>query len=258
MNKIKLEFPSGSLKTTARVTVLLPKKRPSPFDTGREGRRLFPTLTLLHGAMEDEEGWLRYTDIARLTDELGLAVVMPYGGNSFYLDDPEEGTGYHTFVTEELPEYLTGTLPLSDRREDTFVGGYSMGGYGAVYAALTRPERYAAAFSMSGCLDIAAASGFIRACGGALPHFLREPRALRQSAWDLNTLAAAGSPEAMPELILTCGEQDYFLPASKTFYRTASDAYLAVRLSLSPGGHDWDYWSLALPGCVREVMSCRK
>lgn len=257
MNKIKLEFPSGSLKTTARVAVLLPKRRPSPFDGG-EDAGLFPTLYLLHGAMEDEEGWLHYTDISRLTDELGLATVMPYGGNSFYLDDPEEGTGYHTFVTDELPEYLTGILPLSHKREDTFIGGYSMGGYGAVYAALTRPERYAAAFSLSGCLDIAAASGFIRACGGALPHFLRDTRALRGSEWDLGSLAEARHTERAPRLILACGEQDYFLPASKNFYKIASDAGLAVELSVSPGGHDWDYWSFVLPGCIRRLMSGRE
>jgi S-formylglutathione hydrolase FrmB len=44
---------------------------------------------------------------------------------------------------------------ISARREDTFIAGFSMGGYGALRCALTYPEHYAAAASFCGALDIA-------------------------------------------------------------------------------------------------------
>ena len=43
---------------------------------------------------------------------------------------------------------------VSQRPEDTYVAGLSMGGYGAMKLALTHPERYAAAASLSGALDL--------------------------------------------------------------------------------------------------------
>ncbi len=65
------------------------------------------------------------------------------------------GPKYATFFREELLEVARGFFPLSDRRQDNFIAGLSMGGYGALYLALSQPERYAAAASLSGAVDVA-------------------------------------------------------------------------------------------------------
>lgn len=80
---------------------------------------------------------------------------MPDGENGFYTD-MKYGKKHYTFVSEELVNYTRKVFRLSRRRERTFVAGLSMGGYGAFRLALTKPEQYSAAASLSGCLDIIA------------------------------------------------------------------------------------------------------
>ena len=69
---------------------------------------------------------------------LGLAVVMPQVQRSFYADEAH-GARYLTFLSEELPEVVQSFFRVSRRREDTFVAGLSMGGYGALKWALRQP-----------------------------------------------------------------------------------------------------------------------
>jgi carboxylesterase len=86
-----------------------------------------PVLYLLHGMSDDDTIWLRRTSIERYAAPLGLAVVMPQVHRSFYTDQAYGGR-YWTFLTEELPELVGSLFRVSDRREDTFVAGLSMGG----------------------------------------------------------------------------------------------------------------------------------
>ncbi len=92
-------------------------------------------LYLLHGLSQDASAWQRYSSFETLADAYGLVVVMPSAGRSFYIDQPN-GQRYFTYLTEELPQYLADVFGLAPRREDTFIAGSSMGGYGAFKAAL--------------------------------------------------------------------------------------------------------------------------
>src|SRR5213080_4930690 len=140
------------------MTVLLPQRTTTQIGMAGGGSdEPPPVLYLLHGLSDDDTIWLRRTSIERYVAPLGLAVVMPQVHRSFYTDQASGGN-YWTFLSEELPE-LVGTLfRVSQRREDTFVAGLSMGGYGAVKWALRQPDRFAAAASLSGGLDVAALS----------------------------------------------------------------------------------------------------
>jgi len=255
VNRITCDFPSDSLKTLSRVIVLLPKNRPSPFDMGTAPvYKEYPTLYLLHGAFEDAQQWLWHTELTDLVDSLGMAVVLPNGHNSFYLDD-DGGMRYHAYITEELPSYLRTILPLSPKREENFIGGFSMGGYGAVYAALKKPEQYGKVFSMSGSLDICMSSGFTKTCGGVLPTCLRNRKALRGSEYDLVTMVDGAAADRIPPMLLTCGEQDYFLRATKAFYEKAHRNGLPVSLQIGQGDHNWVYWRECLPQCLRWLLT---
>ena len=67
---------------------------------------------------------------------------MASAGNYFY-QDMYRGSAYRTFFTEELPMFITSVFPVSKKREDTYIAGFSMGGYGAWYLALSAPHLYA-------------------------------------------------------------------------------------------------------------------
>src|SRR4051812_38198208 len=122
-------------------------------NAGECSRQNFPALWLLHGLSDDHTIWLRRTSIESYAAAKGLAVVMPAAGRSFY-QDMVGGARYWTFLTEELPVLCRRWFPLSSAREDNFVAGLSMGGYGALRMALAKPDRYAAAASLSGALDL--------------------------------------------------------------------------------------------------------
>ena len=129
-----------------------------------------PVLYLLHGLSDDDTIWSRRTSIERYVAPLGIAVVMPQVHQSFYSDEVH-GLPFWTFLTEELPALVHGFFRTSTRREDTFVAGLSMGGYGAMKWALREPHRFAAAASLSGALALSHPSdradpAFSRRCSG--------------------------------------------------------------------------------------------
>ena len=155
MVHLRCDFFSEALSLSTSMTVLLPQRTTTQI--GMEGRTTDgapPVLYLLHGLSDDDTIWLRRTSIERYAAPLGLAVVMPQVHRSFYADQAYGGR-YWTFLTEELPELVGSLFRVSDRREDTFVAGLSMGGYGALKWALRQPERFAAAACLSGAVDIA-------------------------------------------------------------------------------------------------------
>ena len=72
-------------------------------------------------------------DLAQLrsfSEEYGIATVTFDGDNSFYVDRPM--CCYSTLV-KEIVDVTRKMFPLSDKREDTFISGTSMGGFGAFY-----------------------------------------------------------------------------------------------------------------------------
>src|SRR5512134_2529005 len=147
----EVRFFSETLGLMSTMHVLLPQRTMA--DTQRKRTPKFRTLYLLHGHSDDHTAWQRWTSIERYAEEVNLAVVMPAVHLSFY-NDMAHGGKYWQFISEEVPTLVRESFSLSSRREDNFVAGLSMGGYGAFKLALTYPERFAAAASLSGALDI--------------------------------------------------------------------------------------------------------
>lgn len=131
MAHLRCEFFSESMGLSTSMTVILPQQTTGQIGmTGQVGDDPPPVLYLLHGLSDDDTIWLRRTSIERYVADRGLAVVMPAVHRSFYTDEVYGGK-FWTFVSEELPALVSEFFRVSDRREDTFVAGLSMGGYGA-------------------------------------------------------------------------------------------------------------------------------
>src|SRR5262245_28455065 len=152
MARMRCDFFAESLELDTSMTVLLPQYTQAR--GGHPRAAAPPVLYLLHGLSDDDTKWLRFSSIERYAEALGLAVVMPQVQRSFYLDEAY-GNRYWTFLSEELPAVVDSFFKISTQPEDTFVAGLSMGGYGALKWALRQPERFAAAASLSGALDLA-------------------------------------------------------------------------------------------------------
>ena len=133
---IKLNYLSKALLRTVDVTVVLPTDTLDMDTMTYNQKKEYKTLYLLHGIFGDQNDWLYGTRIQRFASERGLCVVMPSGENMFYVDQENTHNLYSQFIGEELVEMTRATFPLSHRKEDTFIAGLSMGGYGAIVNGL--------------------------------------------------------------------------------------------------------------------------
>jgi putative tributyrin esterase len=237
MALIHCDFYSEVLGTSSAMTVILP-----PAVHSKRSAKPHPTLWLLHGLMDDHTTWVRQTSLERYVEGLGLAVVMPSAGRSFYAD-MARGYRYWTFVSEELPRLARAMFPLSAARQDNFVAGLSMGGYGAFKLALRCPDRFAAAASLSGSLDMTHHEGGPVALAELETIFGPLAR-LAGSDNDLLALAKkmGRSRGQRPALYQWCGTEDYLYEDNLRFRNTAKRAGLDLTYEEGPGTHEWACW----------------
>lgn len=246
---LDFHFFSETLGLTCAAHVLIPQPTARQIGmTGGARRQKYPTLYLLHGLSDDHTTWMRRTSIERYAAERNIAVVMPAVARSFY-QDMASGPKYWTFVSEELPALCEQFFPLAGGREDRFVAGLSMGGYGALRLALARPEKFAGAASLSGALDLARR---LREAGrdGALVDraeyisiFGPDLRGAGTDA-DLFHLAEkiAASTGPRPALFLACGTEDRLVEEQRAFRQHLETLGIPATCEESPGDHEWGYW----------------
>jgi S-formylglutathione hydrolase FrmB len=242
MALISCNFYSDVLELGTSMSVILPERAESQIGTETTTRSgPPPVLYLLHGLSDDDTMWLRATSIDRYATALGLAVVMPQVHRSFYTDLPHQGGRYWTFLSQELPQVVGDFFNVSDRREDTFVAGLSMGGYGALKWALTHPERFAAAASLSGAVDLQR----LIDSGDREPLFenVLGDRTLGDVGGDLFAAIDGVDAASAPRLYVACGTEDVRLvDGNRRLASYAGDRGLDVTTSFTPGDHEWGYW----------------
>ena len=230
----QIEFFSFSLGKAVMVNAFIP-----------QGRDHYKTLLLLHGLSDDHSAWQRYTRMENYAEGAGLAVIMPNVDRSFYVNTAA-GDRYFDFVANELPETMcTFFRGMTKERSDNFVAGLSMGGYGAFKTALTYPDRYAAACSLSGALDIPflykdlklADKKYFENIFGAFEEF-------EGSENDLFALLEKRAADGvkLPKLFMTCGSSDAILPCSRSFYAKARALSVDVVYKEAEGTHNWTFW----------------
>lgn len=152
---IQFHFFSEALGMQSEAYVIIPQRstRGQIGITSNGNKEKYKCLYLLHGLSDDHTIWMRRTSIERYAEEHGIAVVMPCGHRSFYTN-MSCGLNYYDYVARELPALICEFFNISDKREDNFVAGLSMGGYGALKIALREPERFSAAIALSPVTDI--------------------------------------------------------------------------------------------------------
>jgi len=240
MPLIHCDFFSQSLVLASSIDVIVPLPR----QDGPRARH--PVLYLLHGYSDDHTIWQRRTSIERYVEETNLVVVMPAVHRSFYTD-MASGFKYWTYVSEELPYVVRSLFHVSESREDTFVAGLSMGGYGAFKLALTYPERYSFAASLSGALDMAnriTAKDQPEEWRKEMQGIFGDLSQFKNSAHDVMHLARklAKSKQPQPRLYQYCGTEDFLYKANVKFHQQAQKLGLDLVYEEGPGDHRWQYW----------------
>ena len=206
---IHMNFRSDCISRSVYPVVFLPD-----MNGWRDVEPPYPTLYFLPGYSGGGLETAMFTNFLLFSMRFGVAVVLADGENSFYTDDEQRGAMFSRYAGEELVEVTRSVLPLSRRREDTYLGGISMGGYGALINGL----RFSKTFSRIAMLS--PALGFKREDGEPVPDCPSPKGELmavfgtwdeyRQSYRDYLYAAekAAGVPETMPAMFMACGRQD--------------------------------------------------
>lgn len=235
MALIQVHYRSEALQRTVPLQVILPVESPT-------APQKFKTLYLLHGLHGSCVDWVANTRIRRWAEAKNLAVVMPSGDNSFYVDRPASGNCYGEFIGRELVEVTRRMFPLSDKREDTFIGGLSMGGFGALRNGLKYRGNFGAIVSLSGAVDVLhmpmspAETAFGEALFGPAQESIvsdKNPRVL---------IKRLKGRSELPRVYLCCGTEDPLLEQSRKARELLEDAGFDVTYEEGPGRHDWDFW----------------
>lgn len=233
---------SAVLGKGCNINVFVPQRYEADGTTPGK-RREYKVLYLLHGLSDDYSSWLRRTSIERYLDDLDVVVIMPDADRSFYTD-MKQGPRYWSFISEELPAIVQQLFPVSSRREDTFVAGFSMGGYGALKLALSHPERFAGCGAMSSVTDIAAKFSDPNYRPWNFEGIFGTPEELIPCGNDLfDLLKKASSAPEKPAVIQICGTEDY-LWKDNCKLKEAFEAvdYPRYVFESHPGVHAWDFW----------------
>lgn len=252
-------FFSETLGLRCAMNVILPQ-RPLK-DAQRGANPKYRALYLLHGYSDDHTAWQRWTSIERYAEQYNLAVIMPAVNLSFYADMAHGGK-YWQFISEEVPALARDLFPLSPDRADNFVAGLSMGGYGAFKLALTHPQRFAAAASLSGAVDI----NDVVTPNPADPNSEAWLAQMRNIFGDLskvpggsNDLFALAEKTARgntrPKLYQCCGTEDFLYAGNLRFREHIRKLPLDLTYEEGPGEHNWVYWDAMIQKVLAWMLS---
>ena len=245
----RMEFHAQSIMQHTNFAYVLPNdvemaevREPRHYD------RPAKSLILLHGLTGTDTDWLFGGVAQEMAIQYNLAVFMPTAGNSFYLDRGYQGGNWGTYVGEEFPDYVRKVFGCCGKREDTFIGGLSMGGYGALHTALNYPERFSAAIALSPALRIRAIADGKEE--GVMPRAMirdvfGDPDKLadseRNPEWQYKKLKAEG--KEIPSIYLAIGTEDSLYPPNQEFRRFLTEQGADFRYEDGPGGHNWTFWN---------------
>ncbi len=227
MAKFSVNMISYVLRRTVDLTVVIPTvtipeslARAQGEEISHQVKDKYPVLYLLHGYGNNHATWQGYARIELFAEERQIAVVMLSAENKFYLDHGGDDN-YFEFIEEELPEFITNMFPISTRKEDTYIAGLSMGGFGALVHGLSHPEKYQAIGSFSGAMKMDGAS---------------------IQPIDLLTQI---KKEDVPALYIACGEDDFIYESNKEIIALLDKREIPYTWDSVPNyKHEWRFWDL--------------
>lgn len=236
-------FYSESLRKCVSVNVIVPQNSKSNIGVQnlQSDKKLFPVIYLLHGLSDDHSIWMRRTSIELFASAYECIIVMPDGGRSFYRN-MASGALYKDFITKDLPDFIESTFPAERNRENRFICGLSMGGYGALAIGLEMPDRYAKIAAFSSVADIQYFSKNLSPV--EKKSIFGECENLCGTENDLFKLAEKTvKSELRPDIFLACGTEDFLYDCNIRFRNHLNSIGYSHKYIETPGVHNWVFWN---------------
>ena len=251
---MQLHFYSNALGMETEVEVVLPQKNMIG-EIGMEsfsGTSTYKCLYLLHGLSDDQTIWMRRTSIERYAARYGICVIMPFGGRSFYLNQ-KNGEKYYDYIAKELPARMHEFLGCSMKREDRFIAGLSMGGYGALKVALKECGKYCAAAGLSSVADIKTEmfKEHIENVIGAENYLSKE-----EDLFEL--IKEKEHEENKPRLYMWCGTEDFLYQDNVKLKNYIQQFDYNYTYCESSGVHAWEYWDKQIQNVLEWMFAVKE
>lgn len=234
------------------------------------GRQRYAAAYLMHGRGDDWDAWTRIAP--QLDRMIGAGVVPPVilvmpdapwsDGGSWYVDSAFTGTPpgrpVRTALTEDLVRHVDAAFRTRADRAHRVVGGYSMGGAGALEHLLARPDLFSGGLVLSPALydPLPPADSSAREFGaygeGDVP-FVDAVYAQHTAA----TLLAGYDASLPVRLFLAVGDDEWPNPLPEDALHDLDQETALIhnrakrvegvssQLRVLDGGHDWPVWEPA-------------
>lgn len=247
MALVKVDFFSKSLMRTVTIQAIVPVDK--FIDEKPKEKKPYKTLYLLHGIFGNDTDWVSGTRIQRWAQAHDLAVIMPAGENKFYVDNERTHEYYSQFIGEELVNFTRDLFPLSTKREDTFIAGLSMGGYGAITNGLKYHQTFGHIAGLSSALMI---EEHVKAVDGDDIPYINKRSYLESVFGNLNALIGSDKDykalverldvKDIPHIYLACGQDDFLIKNNRDYKDFLIQHGVDVTYEEGPGAHEWDFW----------------
>jgi enterochelin esterase-like enzyme len=252
-----LSLPSKILKGERKYAVYLPPG----YETSQ---RSYPVLYLLHGAGDDQTGWVQFGEVQGIADKAiaeGLAtpmvIVMPDAntGRRGYANDATGEWRYEDFFFSEFVPFVEKTYRIKGEKRYRAIAGLSMGGEGSFTYALHHPEMFSSACPLSaatGPLTLDDARKRLTRDNISLPDSLVEKYFHRQSVLELINAVPDDKKKAV-RWYIDCGDDDFLYEGNSLAHIAMRKKEIPHEFRIRDGGHSWTYWRASFPTVLEFV-----
>lgn len=247
-----LVCPSKILKMDRKYAVYLP---PDYETSGRS----YPVLYLLHGAGDDQTGWVQFGEVLTIADEAiktgkatAMVIIMPDAntGKRGYVNDVKGEWRYEDFFFQELMPFVEKTYRIKPEKRYRAISGLSMGGEGTFIYALHHPELFSSACPLSaatGPANIEALKTYRLWAGvEGITDADREAYFKKYSVLSLIQNMPADQKKSL-RWFIDCGDDDFLFEGNSLVHIAMRKAEIPHEFRIRDGGHTWTYWRESLP-----------
>lgn len=256
---IQTSIYSAALNRRVHLCAIVPVDRynskTSSYDSVPEAG--YKTLYLIHGITDDCTDWITGTCIKALAMERNLVVIMPDGQNSFYVNEAISNNNFSDFVGIELVEMTRKMFHLSSKREDTFLGGQSMGGFGTLLNGLKYHDTFGSIIAFSSAVhlfDPGITDNRFTMNEDSVFGNMKQAENTDKNPWfvakEIAKLRDSNPSVKIPRIYMDCGRQDILYESNIRFLHWLRELGYDVTYQEDDGVHGWDYWNKRLPYAI--------
>jgi len=258
-----LVFDSKILDWDVQYSIYLPPDYNS-------SSRSYPVVYLLHGATDDETGWIQFGEIHLAADRAIAArqippmiIVMPDAKMTWYINDYQGEDRYEDMLITEFIPYIDKTYRTRTKKEYRGISGLSMGGYGALITAMRHPDLFTAcaAFSSGTWTDEEIITMEEKRYGQYYSklygHNLKGKARLNKH---YNKYSPLHQGKNLPEetlksvrWYLDCGDDDFLFRGNSALHVLLRERKIPHEYRVRDGGHSWIYWRTGITAGLKFI-----